>query len=311
MSWMPVALAAYLLLAVANLLDKFLVDNVLKNSRAYAFIACTLGALVFLAAPWFLEWPGWPLFLFNILNGAIFAVAIWLLYEALRRGEAARVLVFIGGATPVFSLLFSLLFFKERFSGNQWLGMALLLSGIFIIAFLPVARGFMSRLWRKLGVAPRVGQGGLGVAAFSALAYSLYFIGTKQAYFSQPFESAFIWTRLGAVIFVLFFLLRRDNRQAIYKTFRPSGPNKNKFLVIFNQGIGSVGFILQNYAIFLGSVVLVNAMQGTQYAFLLIISAALALLAPRFLKENFSWRIILQKAAAVIVIFFGLYFMSV
>ena len=310
MAWVLVAIVAYLFLAVANLLDKFLVDNVLKNSQAYAFIACILGLAVFLAAPWFLQWPGWPLFLFNILNGLIFAVALWLLYEALRRGEAARILVFIGGATPIFSLIFVTWLFKEQFSVNQWWGISLLVIGILLVATLPAARSHLTRLLNKFQFFPEPKTGGWLIALLSALSYSVYFISTKYAYASQPFGSAFIWTRLGSALFVLLFLISPVNRQAIIGAFHKSRPNKHKFLIIGNQILGAGGFMLQNYAIFLGSVVLVNALQGTQYAFLLIISAILAALNPRLLKETFSWRIIIQKTAAVVVIAGGLYFIT-
>ncbi|MFA7087876.1 MAG: EamA family transporter [Patescibacteria group bacterium] len=312
MSWIPVALSAYLLLAIANLLDKFLVDNVIKNSRAYAFVACILGSIIFLVAPWFLEWPGWAYFGINLLNGSIFAIALWMLYEALRRGEASRILVFIGGITPVFSLFFSTLFFKEQFNYSQWLGIGALLVGVFIIAFLPTERSFLSRILQKLKFVQSEKTGGLWIALFSAFAYSVYFLGTKYAYAGQEsFVSAFIWTRLGASLFVLLFLFNKKNRQAIAKLFTKSSPNNNKFLVIFNQGLGSIGFILQNYAVFLGSVVLVNALQGVQYAFLLVISAVLALMAPKLLKETFSFRIIIQKTAAVLVIALGFYFITI
>jgi len=311
MSWVLVAISAYLLLAVANLLDKFLVDNVLKNSQAYAFIACILGLIVFVVAPWYLVWPGGLLFAYNLVSGAVFAVALWLLYEALRRGEASRILVFIGGITPVFSIIFSILFFKEQFSINQWLGIVALLIGVFLIAFLPLSRSYLARVFHRLRLRPETkARGGLLIALFSALAYSLYFIATKYAYSSQPFGSAFIWTRLGAGLFVLSFLISRKNRQAILGNFKRSNPNKNKVLVISNQALGSVGFILQNYAVFLGSVALVNALQGVQYAFLLIISAVLAILSPRLLKETFSWRMVLQKSAAVLAIGLGLYFIT-
>lgn len=310
MNWIAVALSAYLLLAVANLLDKFLVDNVLKNSKAYAFAACLLGAIVFLASPWFLHWPGWPLFVFNIVNGFIFAFALWMLYEALRRGEVARILVFIGGVTPIFSLLFSLLFFKEHFTVSQWLGMLFILIGVVIIIFLPTANSCLARVSKKLKFVQNFKPGGLGIALLSALAYSVYFLSTKQAYSFQPFVSAFIWTRLGAALFVLIFLIKRADRQAIRAFWRKSSPNKNKLLVIFNQVLGASGFILQNYAIYLGSVVLVNALQGAQYAFLLVISAVLALGASRLLKETFSWKILLQKIAAVIAVVAGLYFIT-
>ncbi len=310
MNWITAALSAYLLLAIANLLDKFLVDNVLKSSKAYSFAACFLGAFIFVAAPWLLRWPGWTLFAFNIFNGFLFAFALWMLYEALHRGEAARVLVLIGGITPIFSLIFSLVFFKEHFSASQWIGMAFILSGVAIIIFLPTARSYLARIFKGLRLVQDIRSGGLGVALLSALAYSAYFLGTKQAYLYQPFASAFMWTRLGAVIFVLAFLLKKVDRRAISGFLHRSSPNKNKFLVVLNQTIGASGFILQNYAIFLGSVVLVNALQGVQYAFLLVISTILALSAPRLLKETFSLKIFIQKTAAVIAVVIGLYFIT-
>jgi len=310
MSWLSVGLTAYLILAIVNLLDKFLVDRVLPSSKSYAFVACILGLSLFVLAPWFLVWPGWILFAFNLLNGAIFATALWFLYEALRRGEAARILVLVGGMTPVFSLIFSLLFFKEQFSRGQWLGILAILIGVFIIAFLPQQRSYLSRLLHKLKFSPSFGSGGMLIAVVSALAYSLYFLGTKQAYIGQPFLSAFIWTRLGAAIFVLLFLVKASGRKEIRSIFSSSYSSQNKFLVLFSQSLGSLGFVLQNYAIFLGSVVLVNALQGTQYAFILILSTILAVLAPKLLKETFSWNIVLRKGAAIFIIALGLYLIA-
>lgn len=308
MSWILVALLAYFFLAVANLFDKFLVDNVLPSSKAYAFIACLLGGLVILAGPWLLEWPGFFWLAINLLAGGIFAVALWFLYESLRRGEASRVLVIVGGLTPVFSISFSLVFFKERFSSAEWLGISALLVGVLVVALLPQKRSFLSRVLSKLKLTQDVRSGGLVFATLSALAYAVYFVITKYSYSAQPFASAFIWNRLGAALFVLLFLISASDRNKIVSAFRKKDPNKNKFLVVFNQLLGSTGFILQNYAIFLGSVSLVNALQGVQYAFLLFISSILAILSPRLLKETFSWKIFLQKLLAILIIGFGLYF---
>lgn len=311
MSWILVALAAYLLLAIANLFDKFLVDNIIKNSRAYAFIACFLGSIIFLAAPWFLKWPGIGPFLINLLVGGVFAIALWLLYEALRRGEASRVLVFIGGTTPIFSVILSIIFFKEQYTANQWLGIISLLIGVFIIAFLPTQRTYLSRIFKHLNLIQKIESSGLGLAFLSALAYAIYFVSSKYSYLEQPFASAFMWHRLGATVFVMLFLLNKKDRQAILANFKKSSPKQNKFLVILNQGIGSAGFILQNYAVFLGSVALVNALQGVQYALLLVIGAGLAVVSPKLLKETFSWPIVLQKLLAIIIISCGLYFITV
>jgi drug/metabolite transporter (DMT)-like permease len=308
MSWVIVALLAYFFLAIANLFDKFLVDNVLPSSKAYAFVVCLFGGLLFLGAPWFLQWPGVYWLVINILAGFIFAVAIWMLFEALRRGVAARTLVFIGGMTQDFSISISILFFKEQFSVAQWLGISTLLLGIVIVALLPQPRSFLARLFGKLKLTQDVKSGYLMFAIISALAYATYFVLTKYAYSAQPFASAFIWTRLGAVLFVLLFLLNKRDRLDILKVFFQPKKNKNGSLVVVNQLIGSTGFVLQNYAISLGSVALVNALQGVQYAFLLILSTILAIASPRLLKETFSWRIFLQKTLAVLVIALGLYF---
>lgn len=310
MSWIAVALLAYLFLAIANLFDKFLIDNVLNSSKAYAFVACVLGAVVVVIAPWFLVWPGWFFFLWNIFTGFIFALALWFLYEALRQGEAARILVFVGGVTPVFSIALSVLFLKESFTTNQWIGFLFLIIGVFIIAFLPSSRSFLARVLRKLRLSQRIEKNGLRMAFFSGLAYAFYFVASKYAFNNQPFASAFIWGRIGAALFVLLFLIRASDRQQIKRFLQRSTPGKNKLLVFLGQLLGSSGFILQNYAIFLGSVALVNALQGVQYAFILVISAGLALMAPRLLKENFSWPIILQKSVAVLVIGVGLYFIA-
>lgn len=310
MNWFAVALGAYLLLAVANLLDKFLVDNVVKSSRAYAFAACILGLVVMIAAPWFLKWPGINWLFFNLASGGVFMIALWSLYEALKRGEAARVLVFIGGLTPVFSIIFSILFFKEVYSINQWFGMITLLAGAGTIAFLPQSRSFLARLLNKLGWENKKSRSAFLVALASAFAYSIYFIATKHAYNHQPFLSAFLWNRLGAGLFVLLFLFSISGRQEIKELLQKSSPGKNKKLVVINQGLGSAGFILQNYAVSLGPVAMVNALQGFQYAFLLVISAGLAVLSPKLFKENFSWRIILHKTGAIILVAIGLYFIA-
>ena len=310
MDWIFVALSAYLFLAIANLLDKFLVDKVLKNSKTYAFVACIMGLVVLVIAPWFIEWPGLFWFSFNIFNGFLFAIALWTLYESLKRGEAAKTLVFIGGLTRVFSILLSLVLFNKVYPWNQWLGIGFLLLGVFVIAILPESRNFTKKLFHRFNLKNVHTQYAFRIAAVSAMFYASYFIASKYAYNNQPFVSAFLWNRLGAGIFVLVFLIRKKDRLAIYSLFKKPKQNKNKSLVVFNQILGSSGFILQNYAISLGPVAIINAMQGFQYAFLLILSSAFAFFVPNLYKEKFSWRIIAQKIFAIVIVGIGLAFIA-
>ncbi len=311
MPWIYPALGAYFILAFTNLFDKFLVDNILKSSRVYTFLVSFLGLLSFFLAPWFLKWPGTLWFLFFIFSGALFSLALLFLFESLIRGEASRVLLIIGGSTPVFSLFFSYIFFKELISGLQLIGFILLIIGIFIMAFLPLKNNWWESFVIKLGFRNDKRKGGYIIAILSGLFYSLYFISTKYAFNHFEFFNVFLWTRLGACFLVLFFLLHNNTRGFILKMFRSKKETKGGYLVFVNQLFGSLGFVLQNYAISLGPVALINAMQGFQYALILILGFLFSIFAPSLVKEDFSKLVLIRKVLAILVVVVGLYLISI
>ncbi|MDX9778786.1 MAG: EamA family transporter [Patescibacteria group bacterium] len=313
MDWLIVALVAYFILALANLLDKFLVEKILASARAYTFMASVMGLLIFAIAPWFLNWPGWLNFFFNIFLGFLFSLALFFLYAALRKGEASRVLVIVGGSTPVFSAPLALIILKDALSFEQVLAICFLLIGLLFLFFLPkTKKNFWEKLWQHWSIENNFSQKAVYLALLSALAYALFFVGSKFAYIEQDFLSAFLWTRLGAALFAAFFLFSRKARQEIIKLFRRKpGNSKKQLLLVFNQSLGAIGFILQNYAIFLGPVALVNALQGVQYAWIIILSTLISIFAPKIFKEDLSKNILLQKILAVIIISVGLYILII
>ena len=76
-------------------------------------------------------------------------------------------------------------------------------------------------------------------------------------------------------------------------------------LFLSARGLGAVGGLLIYWAIFLGSVTLVNALQGVQYLFLLFLAFILFRKIPS-LKEQFNKRVLTQKIFAIILICLGL-----
>jgi len=312
MNWFIVALVAYFLLAIANLIDKYLVEKVLGSARAYTFIACIMGGLIFLGAPWFLSWPGWTYLFLDLSLGAIFGLALLMLYASLRRGEASRALVIIGGSTPIFSVPLAFLILGDKLSNNQIIALAFLVIGVLVVAFLPNKQSsFWDKISSSLNLKRSQTLSSVLLALGSGLAYSLFFVGSKLAYQVQPFLSTFLWTRLGAAIAALFILFSPRARREIKSLFTRNPQRKrNQGLVVGNQVLGSLGFILQNYAVFLGPVALVNALQGVQYAWIIVLGAAVSLFAPKILKEDISWPIMIQKGSAILMISVGLYFLS-
>ena len=314
MSWFLITIASYFLFAIVNLTDKFVIDNILKSSKAYTFLVCLLGSIIFLSAPWLLRWPGTLLFIFNLLTGALFAVALYFLYEALRRGEAARTIILIGGLIPIFSIFISWVSFGDILSKVQFLGVAFLLSGIFLVALLPGRHSFWEKIWQNLR-SEDYKKNSLTLVVLAALFYALFFSATKYVYAKQEFWSAFIWVRFGALISVLFFLLEKKSRQEIIKNLKGNVDNKkhqkkNIFLFLFNQALGSTGFILQNYAIFLGPVAIITALQGFQYALMMFFAFFLGFFFKEY-KEKFSWQSLIQKIVALAFISVGLYLVAI
>lgn len=311
MTWFFIAIASYFLLAIVNLTDKFLIDNVLRSSKTYAFLVCFLGGLVFLAAPWLLHFPGWWLLLANLFTGTLFALALFFLYEALRRGEAARTIIIIGGLIPIFSTIIGWLFLGDVLLKEQILGLIFLLIGIFLVAFLPGRHSFWEKLWSSFR-SEDYKRRSIMLIISAAFFYAVFFAATKYVYLHQEFWSAFIWVRLGALLSVLIFLFEKRSRQEILENLKgkeKKGQKKNIFLFLFNQGLGSLSFILQNYAIFLGPVAIITALQGVQYAIMMFFSFFLGIFFKEF-KEKFSWRMLTQKIMALIFISLGLYFIS-
>jgi drug/metabolite transporter (DMT)-like permease len=312
MSWWIVALIAYFLLAVANLIDKFLVEKVLGSARAYTFMASIMGLLVLIVAPWVMRWPGFSMFIFDLILGGIFTLALLFLYAALRRGEASRILVLVGGSTPIFSLPLAFLVLKDTFYLRQIIAIALLFLGLLVIAFLPSKKkNFWEKLFSRLSLKNYNPQLGIILAILSGLFYALFFVGSKFAYQSQEFLSAFLWTRLGAAFFAALILFSRRARQEIAALFKPKkGNNKKQSLLVVNQGLGALGFILQNYAIYLGPVAIVNALQGVQYVWIIILGALVSMFAPKILKEDISKSVIIKKTIAILIISCGLYLLA-
>ncbi|HOZ53172.1 MAG TPA: EamA family transporter [bacterium] len=322
MDWFFLAIFSYLLLAIVNLGDKFVVDKILKDSRVYAFMVGVLSAVIFIIALWFLYWPGLFLFLVNMIAGALFIFALWTMYEALRAGEASRVVVVIGSVIPVFTIILSLIFFKQNFTASQWLGIIFLLAGMVIMS-LVVSRKRKWSIFIKRTLS--VFSGGYSkkwifFSILSAFIYSVFFIVTKYAYNHQEFLSSFIWIRLGGLLVALIFLIDKDSRKLILKNFKKSSLLKrvniikkkepSKLFIIFNQGLGSIAFLLQNYAVYLGPVAIINALQGVQYAFLLILGIFLTIFFPKLLKEDISKKTLIKKVAAIILVGLGLYFIA-
>lgn len=295
--WLSITLLSYFCFALNGVIDKFLLDKTSFHPGVYAFLISVLGLLGFLLVPFGASPPAdhWGLMLFA---GAIFIYALFFFFSALKRLEASRTLPLTGTLVALFSLFIAIFFLGEIFNAAQTTAFTLLVVGGILISYEPD---------RKLN-----DQGwGWIFAVLAAVCYAIGFYALKFTYDNVGFLPGFVWTRLGGLAAGLTLLVLPGVRRGVRALFRASpetpGRPPRLGLVISGQGIGALGSFLQNYAIALGSVALINVLQGTQYAFLFLMTVGLSRRYPQILNERQTNGILVQKIAALALIAMGLY----
>ena len=312
MSWFLVAILAYFVMALVNTADKFVLENVIPGPKTYTFLVGASGLLVVVAAPWFLNWPGWGLFFFDALVGSFFAGGLFFLYRSLKGGEVSSIFTLVGGLVPIFTVLLSLFWFGDSFTQHQWLAILFLVSGTIVISRISVHHNIWFNIRKFLNISDSHKLPSIFSVLIASLFFALFWVGTKEVYNTQEFWSGFIWVRIGTFLTVLFLLIRSSSRHEIFSEIKNSNKQKNnKFIYFGVQGMGAVGSALQNYAVALGSAALVTSLQGVEYALLLVITSILTVFYPKIIKEANSKEIIAKKVLAIILIALGLYFMAI
>ena len=77
-------------------------------------------------------------------------------------------------------------------------------------------------------------------------------------------------------------------------------------MIALDKILAVASLLLIQYAIFLGSVTIVNALAGVQYAFLLILVGVMSKFFPKRFREEYSRAEIIQEIISVLVISVGL-----
>lgn len=305
MSWFSLVILGHVLTAVSFVLTKVLLSGAgakegksFEHPIVFTFFIGVLGLLAFALFPLGFEIPTLAEWLLDVSAGIAMAIALLCFLYALQGGETSRVVPFVGAGIPIFSLLFELLFLDSSLNTAQLVWFAVLVAGSLLITLernkskLHQSKQHQGKLWWLA----------LGAAVMFAVSFGL----SKLAYQDQEFMSAFIWIRLGTFFFVLIILLSKKYRSMIVQSI---GLFKHKVGILYlaTQVFGALGFIFINYALSVASLAIVNAMQGIQYALLLVITIVAAKKYPQFINENLSRGSLLIKITGVIVISIGLY----
>lgn len=297
--WIIVALFAYFLAALNSVIDKYLLKRSIPNPIVYSFYVGIFSAFSIILTPFGLEWPGLEQFVMALAVGVVFLVALVAFFTALKKDEASRTVSIVGGFTPVFILILSGLLLGEALNQSEFYAFIFLVLGGIIISM---------RKSKKKIHAYYYG-GSVTMALLAAIFFAFFFVLAKFVFTYQPFISGFVWTRMGSFFAALLLLLIPYNRDLIFNTTRRVSRRTGE-LFVANKALAGVSFFALNYAIFLGSVTLVNALEGIKYVFLLLIVYILSKRYPHILREKTSFLTMLQKISAIMLIVIGLFLLA-
>ncbi len=298
MSWLFYAILAYFIAAAVSALDKVILTRAIPSPRLYAAWVGIFGIYGLLLIPFgfrlgpLLEKPS--LLIMSLASGAVFIAGLYFFYSAVQRSEVSRVVPFFGALITIFTLIISGVFLVERLDNIEVFAFLLLLSGGALISIRILDL-------RSLGKEAAI------FSAIGALLFAASFVLMKHVYLRTEFLNGFVAGRAGEVLAgILFFLSARNKEVLSLRTYLRSISAKSAGLFLLNKTLAGVFFLIQNYAVFLGSVVLVQAISGVQYVFLLFITAFLSFKYPAILVEKFTKKSALVKFAAILIISIGL-----
>ncbi|MEX0649629.1 MAG: EamA family transporter [Candidatus Andersenbacteria bacterium] len=302
MAWIFFALIAHIINALVFIIDKGILDAdnpISQPLRLTAYTGILSGAAVILLpfqyAPPSVFVLGW-----STVSGSFFLAALWWFFSALKIGESSRVVPMIGSVVPLFTLLFATVILGEELSPQALLAVMFLIAGGALLSIrLSGTRGLSGKALLYIC---------LGGAAFAA-----HFSTVKFVYDGfEPFLAAFAYSRIVVAVIsvvilwpLLFFSQRTKQGKRTGKRKRHS---RRSLAVAFvaSKSLGTGAFLLQNYAINLGSVTVVNALQGTQYMFVLLLAVLVSVRYPRVFREELQRVAVIQKVAGIVLISLGL-----
>ncbi|MBI4044041.1 MAG: EamA family transporter [Candidatus Diapherotrites archaeon] len=288
-SWFLFVLVSSIGFACANVIDKFVLSNKIRNAALPVVIEGFLGVLVAVAVVFVhgVGVPAWPFILLAMLIGVGFTLSVLFYFRAVQRDEVSRVIP-LYELLPLVVLVLSVLFLGESFSGQQVFGMVLLVAGAVLISVHDFKALKFSRALGWVGLS-------LGIA-------SVDIVLTGFLLRSLDFWTVFAWGRMGSLLTVipLAFFHWKPLREVLVE------PKRHALSWVgLSEWLTLAGLFLFTVAASMGPVALVSAVYSLQPLWVFALATMVSIVFPGLLKEKVHAHALIQKAAAILLIYIG------
>jgi uncharacterized membrane protein len=293
--WLIVGLCGYAVNSAVNILDKYVLDKAVGKPVIFTFLTCIPAALILFLVPWSGFLAAQTDYLIAFIAGIAMVLGLWASYIGVQKSEISHVGPLIGATIPVFTFIWGRLFLGEHYEWIQIAAIALLVLGSFSIS-------------REKSQNHSGFHSGLAWGILGGFLWSIFGASSKYLYMHNDFFSGFVWTQGLAGLAALLLILLPAVRNGLKKNKNPAESVRGKklVLVVVDKVLGVLGITLVQYAVALGSVTLVYALAGVQYAILVLAVAILSKLNSKIYSENYSKGELAQEIFSVILIAGGL-----
>ena len=280
--WLSIGLVAYLLTAVAFLIDKYLLTGSVRQPLAYAFWVAVFSAAVVIFIPFGVYLPGAFYLTVAFVSGATFFFGLIFLYRAIRKTDVSVASTSVSVISVAFAYFFSVFILGETFRLMDLAAFSVVMAGIFLLG--------------------KTGRSVWSEAFLGGMFFGFSLVTLKLAFELSDFVNGFFWTRVGFLGAALAMLVSPSARREIFKSYRGS-PLFSKFLFLVSKGVAGVGFLLIDIAVNLGNVALVNALLGAQFLFIFVLALIFGRKIPA-IAENTNFDVLIKKfsGAALVVV---------
>lgn len=291
--FLVLASIGYILLGIAFILDKVILTKSVDKPIIYTFYSTiimfgVLCALPFTPKPFLVGIDWW----WAIISGCAFGFALWTLYSALQKGEASHIHPFNGAVVTIATYALATNILGESLTSSQHIGIVLLAGSSLLFSF------EKSKFHNGVHI-------GFLWAMISGILFAVSHITAKYLYSSYDFLPAFIWTRATTGVVGMLCLLS----PAVWRSWKKKKTSPKKaagiYLIFINKAISILAVILIQYAAAIGSVAVVFALAGLQYAFLFLGVLLLSKYKPRWFKEDTTTKELVVQGIAVVLLLVG------
>lgn len=311
MLWILVAIAGYLLGALALVTDKFLISSRrLPYPAGYAFLTSLFSLPVVALACFEPATLDWMVRALSLVSGVFFVYGLFFLYSSLEVHPVSVVAPSVSAVSAAVTLLPALVWAAVTGTGSHdlllgMLAFALFVAGGFLVAFdLPI-REDVSLRWKSIVLA-----GALFGLSYLVLKYGYALSGL-------PFIGSVVWSRLGFFLggcsFLVFPSFRRQIAATTQRLLEPSAVRRNSVtgaVFLSNKVLGGAAVLLVNWAVFLGPVSLVQSMDSLRFAFVFLVARFLSRPFPEIFGEKLLFWDWAQKLAAIVILAVALWVAS-